>query len=553
MPSVRIKQEDVSDWDPEDSEPRAPVLRGQPEEYSYFMLRNDKFTVLGHERECAARILDYMSAEQKSERLAGLDKEEVTAAIKGLNRKRFFYSQLIHHGIFKRKNMTPTEDYTLKNTLLPLVEEAVQKNWFDQVPTGILRLERRMRKDIQDEHAKYLRHRTKWDWHVQKQKADAAHQREVEENATWDGLRDNPGQRANVNIARFFKEYFLTDGRLDPSKTPQALRLDDVTNGKGKEVVSRAKALGLSYYITPQYAHSIICLGFDMSGVKELSDQICEDVNKKAERIWAKGQKALWQQDVQEHLILAGQLCQQKVDEFGDSYPTWKLRHCSGLYAIRSDKIIAQYPQHLRNSMRISAKLVRTPQNGLALVASYDFGVCSGTMYLAESAETLNWLTGGGDRDMDADSDEEPSPANTSRKRRNPITGQHSAHKRRRQSSGPVESTQDKPSLTLLVTFRGRKTVGGDHDIFHIPKNGKIDFYDDYHCRMKGNIDLPGLGYVSFEGWKTQRGVKGMYEPRPWGAFSGAAYRGELKHRERQRQQRENAALGTRERPLTIL
>jgi hypothetical protein len=117
--------ESLSDWDPDDPEPRPPVVKKD-----IFVLREDKFTVLGHEREEASRIRDLMHPEE----LEGTDREEVQTAIKGMNRRRYFHALLIHYGIYKRKNMVITDDYSLVNTILPLMQEALDKDWVCQTP-----------------------------------------------------------------------------------------------------------------------------------------------------------------------------------------------------------------------------------------------------------------------------------------------------------------------------------------------------------------------------------------------------------------------------------
>lgn len=123
------KSEELSDWDPDDPEPRPPVLKKDG-----FILRDDKFTVLGHEREEASRMRDYMHVDE----LEGVDKEEILAAIKGMNRRWYFHSQLIHYGIYKKKNMVITEDYSLGNTILPLMQEALDKSWVCDRPMSLL-------------------------------------------------------------------------------------------------------------------------------------------------------------------------------------------------------------------------------------------------------------------------------------------------------------------------------------------------------------------------------------------------------------------------------
>jgi thiamine phosphate synthase YjbQ (UPF0047 family) len=446
---------------------------------------------------------------------------------------------------------------------------------FDKVPRSILKLERKLRKEMEDDTPKYLRNRAKWERYMAQKRSKTRRrsgQEESDEDTAWRKLDDYPGQRANLDMDRFFNHYFLTDGKLDISKTPNPLRLDNITVENGKEVIRRTKALkGLHFCHTPQTAGSVLCVGVDQASVRDLTYKIRDEARAAAERNFIRHQEELWKEDMQAHNILAGQLCQQKAEDFADSEPMWKLRDCSGLFILRSEQIRAQYPRHLRNTLRISAKLVRT-NKGLALVARFDFGVCSGTMFLAESIQTLQGLAEGDSHDMDAESDAETS-ANTSRKRKAPPSGRHAARKRKK----PFRSDTDgqEPSLTLLVSFRGRKNLDGDSEIFHLPRNGKIDFYDDYHSRLKGNVDLPGIGHVSFEGWKTQRGKRNVYEPRSWDEFSETAFHAEKKKNEQQRQKHihrrpaegdggterrnkdkrrhgEKARLGTKERPYTI-
>ncbi|OIW29237.1 hypothetical protein CONLIGDRAFT_704741 [Coniochaeta ligniaria NRRL 30616] len=542
------KLEELSDWDPEDAEPRPPVLKKDG-----FILRDDKFTVLGHEREKPARIRDYMHVGD----LDGVHKEEVQAAIKGMSRRFHFHSQLIHYGIYKKKNMLTTEDYSLHNTILPLMQEALDKRWFDKVPRRILKLENKLRQKTKNEKIIYQRNRAKWDRYLAQKQIKASTdgtttEKESNNDIAWNSMDDNPGQQANLDMDRFFNHYFLTDGKLDVTKTPNTLRLDNITIENGKEVVRRTKALkGLHYHLSSQTSGSILCVGVDKTKARELAHKIQLAVKEKA---MIKHQEDQWKKDMQDHIRLAGQLCQQKVEEFSDSDPVWKLRDCSGLFVVRSEQICQKYPRHFRSTLRISARMVRTAK-GLALVARFDFGVCSGTMFLAESIHTLQGLAEGEDRNMDAESDSETS-SNTSRKRKAPPTSQRSACKRKTSSRQDSDDDGQEPSLTLLVSFRGRKNLENDKEIFYMPKNGKIDFFDDYHCRLKGNVDLPSIGPVSFEGWKTMKGKKHCYEPRPWHEFSESVFRNE-QHNKHQRQKRisrreEKAKLGTKERPYTI-
>lgn len=379
-------------------------------------------------------------------------------------------------------------------------------------------------------------------------------------------------------MERFFNHYFLTDGALDVRKTPNPLRLDNVTTENGKEMMRRIKAMrqikatrGLYFYRSPQTTGSILCVGVDQMKVRELTFKIRDDAMAAEEKVAIKYQEDAWKKDMLDHIRLAGQLCQRKVDTFPDSRPEWKLRDCSGLFVVRSEQIRKQYPRHVRSTLRISARLVRTAK-GLALAARFDFGVCSGTMFLAESIQTLQGLAEGDECNMDAESDLETS-ANTSRKRKTPPTDQRNARKRNTSARSGGDDDGEEPSLTLLVSFRGRKNLDGDKDIFYMPRNGKIDFFDDFHCRLKGNVDLPSVGPVSFEGWKTLRGRKNCFEPRPWHEFSETVFRDEQKMKQqRQRQTRQtklpakregqvaghresggNVLMGTKERPYTIL
>ena len=397
---------------------------------------------------------------------------------------------------------------------------------------------------MEDEKRKYFRKRAKWERYQAQRKRKkekkkrksgtmvATTARESEEDMTWKKLDNDPGQRANLDIDRFFRHYFLTDGKLDRAKTPDPLRLESVTTETRKEVIRRVKCHGLHFYHSPQNAGSILCVGVDKAKVNMIWDKVAAA----AERTVIKNLESRCEEDMKEHLILAGQLCQEKVEEFGDSDPVWKLRDCSGLFLVRSQKIRQEYPRHLRNTLRISDRLVRTVK-GLALVAKFDFGICSGTMYLADSSQTLQGLAEGDNRDIDAESDNEAS-ANTSRKRKTPATKQGSDHRKKRRRS---DMNEEQPSLSLLVSFRGRKNLVPDKEIFHIPRTGTIDFYDDYHCRLKGSVDLPEIGTVSFEGWKIKRGMKGVREPIPWHQFSESCFREEQKnkHPEQRQKQRE--------------
>ena len=115
----------LSEWDPDDPEPRPPVLK-----HELFILRLDDFTVYGHSREDAERIKNYVDGESLR-MLEAADKEEIELALKGMNRRARFHSQLIHYGVYSREGMPIIEDYTLK-TILPLMRKAVSQQWVRQ-------------------------------------------------------------------------------------------------------------------------------------------------------------------------------------------------------------------------------------------------------------------------------------------------------------------------------------------------------------------------------------------------------------------------------------
>lgn len=285
---------------------------------------------------------------------------------------------------------------------------------FDKVPKSILRLERKLRKETEHERTKYRRNRAKWERYLAQKQSNisgkaAATDKVSNEETAWSNLDDNPGQRANLDMERFFNHYFLTDGALDVKKTPNPLRLDNVTTENGKEVMRRIKAMreikatrGLYFYRSPQTTGSVLCVGVDQTKVRDLTFKIRDEAMAAEEKAAIKHQEDAWKKDMLDHIRLAGQLCQQKVDTFPDSRPEWKLRDGSGLFVVRSEQIRKQYPRHVRSTLRISSRLVRTAK-GLALAARFDFGVCSGTMFLAEGIQTLQGLAEGDECNMDAE------------------------------------------------------------------------------------------------------------------------------------------------------
>lgn len=431
-----------------------------------------------------------------------------------------------------------------------------------------------------DQKQKYHRKLAKWErYQAQRQTlrkkrsksrvSESEVEEESEEDRTWSALENDPGQQANLDIYRFFSHYFLTEGKLDPAKTTGPLRLDNASAGTKRAVISRARRHGLQFYHSPHSAGSVLCVGVERDGVIALTYEIRDEVVGASEKTAIKNMQALFDKHMGEHKVLADQVRQQRTDEFDDSEPVWKLKHCRGLFVLQSPEICSKFPRLLHNTLRISQRLVGTDE-GLALVAKFDFGVCSGTMYLADSTETLQGLCEDEERNMNADSDIE-LPANTSRKRKTPPGSLGSGRRKKRTSgSGNNINSEDESSLTLHVSFRGRKNLPGNKDIFYMPRSGTIEFFDDYYCRLKGTVNLPGIGNVTFDGWKIQTSKKGINEPRRWSAFSETNFQDEQKNKgQGQQQQPRNRGgqgvnngqragniaspeKGTMERPFTI-
>ncbi|KAB5571809.1 hypothetical protein GE09DRAFT_1054044 [Coniochaeta sp. 2T2.1] len=511
------RQDDSSDsendYDVESEEPQLPVVIKNG-----WTLRGTFLTFKGHPRMSVARLRLVLGARGRTTPKSA-EEMEAKAYIEGTNLQQFLHSQMAHYNLFPVYGMDINGSYISKSMESKLLR-AVSNGMCDNVPQSVLKITRKLGRKNRSAMEAYHEELAQWNARRNRKQtvseariAEETEEQESEADQEWRRLERNPGERANIDLDRFFDEYFQTEGTTDHSKTTRAISLEGLNDRA--EMILRVKTIpGLFFLVASKAAGSAVILGFDLEKVKTLLKKVEAEAVKTFEDQWWSNyttHTAL----LRRHRAGAGRKILGLADCAGTYYAQWTGPENNNSRLLTYDV-----------TLHVSPTLVA---NDRALIAAFDFGVCAGTMHLSEHAEALDDLADG---QYDADVDPDDAAPTTPRgKRKMPPTKYRSPRVSKRRSlplTPPQADAMGLPArLELSVSFRGRKTLDGDNRIFHAPRSGKFEFWDASYCRISGEVDLPGHGTVKVEAWQISDTVTADEEPSPWDEFSEIAFRRE--------------------------
>jgi hypothetical protein len=210
---------------------------------------------------------------------------------------------------------------------------------------------------------------------------------------------ETPNERACFDIRRFLDYYYLTDGKADPTKTPETLvlhsenrenRLSDLS-WKTRDVPGLHCWRSTCYVMEP-----ITCyIGWDGDEItrlgKEWDDR--ERETKKAQR------RSKWEENMEAHRQYLARTQSKKGNTDGkdEKSTPFDLSRLAGSYVIRCDAIMDEWDtKHTGDTLTMDV----APSSDDMLVAAYNFGIIRGTMTLCLSDDRLKEI-------FDCEEDEE--------------------------------------------------------------------------------------------------------------------------------------------------
>ncbi len=376
-------------------------------------------------------------------------------------------------------------------------------------------------------------------------------------DAAWEACT-TPAERATKDLDRFLTHYFLTDGRPDPSKTPEPLALTGFEDRFALHDKAR-KIPGLETCSGGEGKTRTICIGWGYS-VQALALKM----NVESRRRKKEQEDALWDAAMEEHRELAAATRKQggpKVVGLSPEPPN--LQKCKGSYIIRCERVAQSYPS--RDLFTLDVGFGRGP-NPRVLSGALEFSFFQGTMLLAleQDRRRLDQFSGVRkrvrDKFQDADSEEEGSVEEESEEEGSEEEGSEEGHSEdddsgeeddeeddtegedceevvdkhnhaqptRKRKAPPHISSPGRPTKKIKsaaqrisILLRGRETGMGE--IQPDPEAGYLEFIDELFTHFRGKVDLPYIGRaVEIEGFKIAPRAKQSAEP--WDNFSEDAY-----------------------------
>ncbi|KAK8209415.1 hypothetical protein IWZ01DRAFT_527754 [Phyllosticta capitalensis] len=469
-------------------------------------LRDTKFTVAGHDRVEGKRLREIFRPREYS------PFRQPTLGYK----KVFFIAQLKHYGI----KHFPTDKI---DDLFALLESSVHQGKCDSVPESVLEFQRQMQRSYEPTRQKWLIEFRAWDA-AQKERCTT------------------PGQRADHDFDWFLEYYFLTDGKPDPTKTPEILELQG-HNDKSDRIVRTVPSLhtALCRYDVELENHCKLLIGWDRATVLRRADEKTKEIETKQrqkEEAESRKRDADWEKALRPHLSY---LIRRKAMNL-PAPESFDLRRCIGSYVLRCDEITKK-----EECGTFPLELTIWPGKEGSLLANFRFGVLDGTMLLDWSEDMLDYLAveldekpkistrdpclrhespcddcyecGFGSSEEEEEDEEEERTINAA--------GKRSAPESTTVANPPPKRQRTMAHLPRRVYFRLRGREASDEimkygsELFSEPQRGYLDFLDDECTQFVGiSVYLPTVGdNIRFDGFKTS-GALSKYPPDLWEEYS---------------------------------
>lgn len=421
------------------------------------------------------------------------DQKRAAEDAKNTFKKPFFAAQLRWYGIPFRSSAVAYE-------LEGLLKDAVVSGQCKEPPASVIQLEQAMRRD----HESALR---SWDQAV----ADWETRKKTQADEAW-AKCSTPAEQAEQDLNRFVAHYFLTDGAPDPAKTPEPMALYGFGN-RSQLHAAAERIRGLETTSGGEGDTRTICIGWDRSAVWRLAGEVGSESRRretsKADEKWAARMKD------HERLVQQVRNAGPYVHPKNVIEPP-ALRKSRGSYIIRCEQVAGEWPSPLPFTLDV--------MSGPAFFVAaghLDLGFFEGTMLFSLDDDRLeNYITGEDSEDED-DSEEvdDDFDQDVGSKRKSAPSKAKSAPAKRPRGRPPKKGKT--PAHRVFIRLRGRET--GEGEIQPDPRDGYLDFSDEYFTKFSGQVDLPYLsGTVKLEGFKVSTSAQRRYSP--WSSFSEAAY-----------------------------
>ncbi|KAK1241394.1 hypothetical protein MKX08_001368 [Trichoderma sp. CBMAI-0020] len=480
--------------------PEVPVLKRNG-----FQMCKEAFTVNDIKRVSGPRLLDLLHLDTIP---SSADKIIAKLEATNLFSKAFFAAQLTYYGI-------PFKPSAKSSTLKALLRDEVCEGNCDTVPEAVVELEAAMRRDYEPLYRKWESDFAAWS--AEKERLDD----EAFEKC------ETPNEQACFDVRRFLERYYLTDGKPDPTKTPETLvlhsecRLSDLS-WKTRDIP------GLhTWSSTYQMMEPVTCfIGWDHDEIMRLGKEF-SDREREAEKA---RRRSKWEENMEAHKqYLARRQSKEGDAEGEDEKPKpFDLSRLAGSYVIRCDAILDEWDTKTTGD---TLTMDVAPSSDDMLVATYNLGIIRGTMTLCLSDDTLKEMFDPEDEDEDEDEDSEASmsdeedenneekeeddekedgedgvdteePINTNKRKASSKQEEDEDSSLQQPAKKRKTATEPTPSRRVYLRLEGYET--GEGEELHVPDPGYIDFTCNDCIAFEGLMkSLTYVGEkVKFEGYK---------------------------------------------------
>lgn len=309
--------------------------------------------------------------------------------------------------------------------------------------------------------------------------------------------------------------YFLTDGKPDPSKTPEPLVLHGFHDQRSLHVLA-GDVPGLETCSGGDGMNRSLYIGWSWFQVYDTA----MNLNRPAREAHKEAKNAKWRAAMEKHREFVAKVNNGKGRK--PKAKPFELAMCAGSYVVLCEKIANGYTEGSTQLFTLDIAQPRGHQDVIS--AAFDFVMFEGTMLLSLSQEKLDAIVGekshGIEDDFTYDSydDDEDSDSDDPRARRKRKASPFQPTGRQSKKAKTVKTNEKR----VEFVFHGRET--GEGQIYADPESGYIDFLgDDCHAFERMMDDFPCVGKnLEIRGYKISALPK--RKPERWASFSWGAY-----------------------------
>lgn len=478
--------------------PEVPILKRNG-----FQMCKEAFTVDGIKRVSGLRLLDLLHLDTIP---SPADKMIAKLEATNLFSKAFFAAQLTYYGI-------PFKPSAKASKLKALLRDEVCEGNCDTVPESVVELEAAMRREYEPLYRKWESDFAAWS--AEKERLDD----EAFEKC------ETPNERACFDVRRFLERYYLTDGKPDPTKTPETLVLHSESRLSDLSWKTRDIPGLHTWSSTYQLMEPVTCfIGWDRDEIMRLGKEF-SDREREAEKA---RRRSKWEENMEAHKQYLARRQSKEGDADGEDEKSkpFDLSRLAGSYVIRCDAIMDEWAtEHTGDTLTMDV----APSSDDMLVAAYNLGIIRGTMTLCLSDDTLKEMFDP-EEDEDEDEDSEASmsdeedennedkedddkedkedgvdteePTNAKKRKASLKQEEDEDSSQQQPAKKRKTATQPIPSRRVYLRLEGYET--GEGEELHVPDPGYIDFSSNDCIAFEGLMkSLTYVGSkVKFEGYK---------------------------------------------------